>query len=227
MLPDIDEYYSKVYPTLREITRPAPGARQLIELAREKEWQVVLATNPLFPATATRQRLEWAGFNPDEPPFIFVTSFENMHFSKPNPAYFAEILARLGCPEEPAIVIGNDISEDILPGSEAGIPTYWITNNHADLGIIPNPGRPQGTLEDLYTWLSSIDPESLHPDFSTVPAILSQMPATPAMFSTLAGSLADKILNRRPSEGEWSITEIFCHLRDVECEVNLPRLGPD
>ena len=28
----------------------------------------------------------------------------------------------------------------------------------------------------------------------------------------------------RPSASEWSLTEIVCHLRDVEQEVNLPRL---
>ena len=28
----------------------------------------------------------------------------------------------------------------------------------------------------------------------------------------------------RPLEGEWSVTEILCHLRDVEREVNIPRL---
>jgi hypothetical protein len=29
---------------------------------------------------------------------------------------------------------------------------------------------------------------------------------------------------RQPNAGEWSLTEILCHLRDVDQDVNLPRL---
>jgi hypothetical protein len=36
--------------------------------------------------------------------------------------------------------------------------------------------------------------------------------------------LATQQWTRRPAEKEWSLTEILCHLRDVDSEVNLPRL---
>jgi hypothetical protein len=31
-------------------------------------------------------------------------------------------------------------------------------------------------------------------------------------------------LKQRPLNNEWSLTEILCHLRDTELEINLPRL---
>src|SRR5258706_3918862 len=45
--------------------------------------------------------------------------------------------------------------------------------------------------------------------------------------AALIGELSDwpsERWPRRPADGEWSLTEIVCHLRDVELEVNLPRL---
>jgi hypothetical protein len=51
------------------------------------------------------------------------------------------------------------------------------------------------------------------------------MYATPAALSTLVNGMDDAELCKQPAVGEWSLTEIFCHLRDVECEVNLPRLA--
>ena len=34
-----------------------------------------------------------------------------------------------------------------------------------------------------------------------------------------------KTWRRRPAPGEWSVTEVICHLYDVELEVHLPRLN--
>jgi hypothetical protein len=36
--------------------------------------------------------------------------------------------------------------------------------------------------------------------------------------------LSPEAWTRRPAPKEWCLTEIACHLRDVEAEVNLPRL---
>jgi len=48
--------------------------------------------------------------------------------------------------------------------------------------------------------------------------------ATPAALDTLTASLSSESWSRSPAEQEWNLTEIVCHLRDVEREVNLPRL---
>ncbi len=56
------------------------------------------------------------------------------------------------------------------------------------------------------------------------------MLATPATISGLLPSLLKREqatgpdMKRRPVSNEWSLTEILCHLRDTEREINMPRL---
>jgi len=49
------------------------------------------------------------------------------------------------------------------------------------------------------------------------------LPASVAVLHTLALNAPVAYWTSRPAPGEWSLTEILCHLRDVEREVNLPR----
>jgi len=225
LIPSVDDFYSQVYPTLQSMTSPVPGAREVVDFAMEQGWKVVIATNPVFPATATRQRIEWAGFPAQKYPFDLVTSFENMHFAKPNPAYYAEILSQLGSEDTSVLMAGNDWSEDVFPARQAGIAGYLVTPSNNPVLPPDDDTLPHGSMKEFSTWLQKNRYESLEPDFSGVPAILSQMAATPAALATLFGHLAQKNLKVRPAADEWSLTEIFCHLRDVECDVNLPRLA--
>ena len=81
----IQEFYAVKYSALKTTTRQNPAAIQLVEDFFRRGWQVVVATNPLFPRTAILQRLEWAGLPVEKYPFLFVPSYENLHFSKPHP----------------------------------------------------------------------------------------------------------------------------------------------
>jgi len=55
----------------------------------------------------------------------------------------------------------------------------------------------------------------------TLPVLLAAHIA--AVSSVLTGA-SDPVWKLRPSTTEWSLTEIMCHLRDVDQEVNLPRM---
>jgi phosphoglycolate phosphatase-like HAD superfamily hydrolase len=81
----IDHFYKARYPTLQAITHVRPEAVPLVEALLRAGYQVVIATNPLYPQTAIEQRLDWAGVR--HYPYALVTYMENSHFSKPNPAY--------------------------------------------------------------------------------------------------------------------------------------------
>jgi hypothetical protein len=41
---------------------------------------------------------------------------------------------------------------------------------------------------------------------------------------TFGSSLPDELWNKSSKLGEWCFTEIICHLRDTDHEINLPRL---
>ena len=227
--PRIDQFYEEIFPTLSYLTSPRPEAVEMIAWALEQGAQLAIATNPLFPLSAIHHRMRWAGLPPEEIPFSVVSTYETFHFAKPNPAYFAEVLGRMGWPEGPVVMVGDDIERD-LPGSNAlGLPTYWIdtSDTEAPAGITM-AGR--GSIADLRPWLEQTDLSTLEPAFSTPESLIAIMLSTPAVISGLLnpllklGRAEGPVLKQCPLTNEWSLTEILCHLRDTELEINLPRL---
>jgi len=227
--PRIDQFYDDAFPTLRTLTNLRPEAIELVEWAAEQGVRMAVATNPLFPLVAIHHRLRWAGLPPEDYPFVVVSTYEVFHFAKPNPAYFAEVLGRMGWPEGPVVMVGDDIKRDLHGSSALGLPTYWISAHDTDLpaGISYN-GR--GTIADLRPWLERTDLSMLEPAFSTQESLIALMLSSPAVISGLLsdflkpGQAVGTALKQRPIANEWSLTEILCHLRDSEQEINLPRL---
>ncbi len=220
----ISAFYQDVYPTLRSVTSPKPEAIQFVEQALQRGFRVAVATNPLFPRTAILQRLAWAGLSPSDYPFDLISSYETFHFAKPNPAFFTEVMGQLGWPTGPAVMVGNSLSDDILPAAQAGLRTYYLEDSATSSnGSMHIPGA-SGTLENLIDWLDRLDPEGDTLVSAEPPTILNILKSTPAALSTIGFPLVASEWSQRPSADEWSLTEITCHLRDVEREVNLERL---
>jgi FMN phosphatase YigB (HAD superfamily) len=220
----IDSFYTEDFPKLRGLTQFRPEAVRVVEEIIHRGDQAAIATNPLFPRTAIEQRLGWAGLPPGQVPFAMVPSNETFHFAKPNPAYYAEYLAQLGWPKTPVIMVGNDIESDIKAASQIGIPVFWITDDGESAWVEKAPLPPYGNLTDLIPWMDKSSHEILQTNFSTPDALLAVLRSTPAALDTLR-QRKNADLDKRPFQGEWSISEVICHLRDVENEVNLPRLN--
>jgi len=218
----IDRFYDENFPALGATTRPIPEAVRLVDWAFAQGYRVVIATNPFFPLKAVQHRLRWAGLPPEKYPFALVTSYETFHFTKETVAYYPEVLAQLGWPEDPAVMVGDDIEREVKPTQAAGFPVFWVRKTGkttTDAG-----GVPEGTLESFRGWLEKTDPETLKISFKTPQALLANLRSTPAAIATLVGSLPPDGWRRQPAPAEWCLNEIICHLRDVECEVNLPRI---
>lgn len=221
----LNNFYKIEFPKLRDFTSQRPEAIQLIKNAFERGWQIVIATNPLFPATAVHQRLVWAGLPPDEYPFALITDFETSHFSKPNPAYYAEILASLCWPDGPVVMVGNDLENDILPAEALGLPTYWLCEDKLENNFDGrHPLSEQGQFSGLEAWLERVEKETQSSHFESITGITSTLLVTPGVVANFTTSLDPQKWNQRPKKGEWNLTEILCHLRDVDQEVNLPRI---
>ena len=224
----LDIFYRDVFPTLESVTNKNEEAIPFVEWAFGQGYRLAIATNPLFPLAAIHHRLRWAGLPPEKYPFEIVSAYENFHFSKPNSAFYAEIAARMGWPDGAILVVGNDVKADLTPAQTLGFPTFWIHTEDAS----PNGFQPtaSGRLADLRPWLEGTDHSTLEPDVSSPEALIALMLATPAAISGLQPSLSKRgqvpgpELKRRPVPNEWSLTEVLCHLRDTELEINLPRL---
>jgi FMN phosphatase YigB (HAD superfamily) len=219
----IDHFYAEDFPRLQELTRLKPDAVRVVKKLLDRGDQAAVATNPLFPRTAILQRLSWAGLPADQVTFALIPSYETFHFAKPNPAYFAEFLGQLGWPKIPVIMVGNDIESDIGAARKLGLPVFWMnTDGNSDWtgqGTIP----PHGEFTDLIPWLDSSTNEPLPTNFTSSSALLAVLRSTPAVLATLCRQRIT-ILGERPAAKEWSSSEVLCHLRDVDKEVNLTRL---
>jgi len=153
--PIFEQFYAKEFPKLRPLTQPRPEARPLVEWAFERGLQVAIATNPLFPRSPIEQRLEWAGVPITKFGYTLVTSYEIMHATKANPAYYREILAHLGRQPDECLMVGDNWEWDVANAALVGIPAYWI----AEPGEAPpaDDVTPvgQGTLTDLWKMVKS------------------------------------------------------------------------
>ena len=218
----IDEFYDDVFPKISEVTKPIPGVVEFIEWAFSAGHRVVIATSPYFPRKATYHRLRWAGLPPEKYPFPIISSYEDFHFTKPNPAYFAEVLGRLGWPDDPILMVGNDVDQDLIPAATLGLATY----HSVDITPTTNGFVATGTgrMAELRAWLEGVNPAALMPQFSTPASLMALLRATPAALSGLLEPIGAEVLSGRIAEGEWSVTEVLCHMRDVEQEVDQVRI---
>ncbi len=160
----IDHFYDEVFPRLGSLTTPIPEAVRLVDWAFEQGHRVVIATNPLFPLKAIQHRLRWAGLPPEKYPFALVTSYETFHFTKETVAYYPEILAQVGWPDDPVVMVGDDIEREVKPTQAAGLSVFWVRKTDeipAELA-----GIPQGPLASLRDWLETASPDALKVSFA-------------------------------------------------------------
>ena len=219
----IDRFYQEVFPTLRNLTDPRPEAVSLVEWSLAQGCRASIATNPLFPRTAIYQRMDWAGLPAKDYRFEVVSSYETFHFTKPNPAYFAEVLARMGWPKGPVLMVGDDPVNDIAGSSDLGLASFWI-DGHKGAEKARESVVGVGSLTDLRAWLMANDLSRLAPSLTSHASQLAVLRATPAAMGGMLAGIKASSLVQRPFPDEWSLTEIVCHLRDTEMEVNLPRI---
>jgi hypothetical protein len=152
-----------------------------------------------------------------------VTSYEEMHFAKPNPAYYTEILSLIGWPDSPVVMVGDDKTADIMPSRELGLATYLISEDDYAQGG-ENPPLGIGSLDGVIPWIDSLPEENLIPNLNSQAASLAIHRSTPAALDTIFSSLPKETWRINPQDGEWSLTEICCHLRDVDREIYIPRI---
>ena len=211
----IENFYDNIFPSLAGLTSQKPTARPFVDWARGRGYRLAIATDPLLPRKAAHHRLRWAGFEPSE--FELISSYEDFHFSKMHAAYYGEILGRLGWPEGAVVMIGNDGARDIIPAQQIGLATYQVDDtagSESDGG-----SSPHGDLPGARAWLESTGLDALTPTLHSAEAVLGILSATPAAFQGLTQNLRAAAWSQS-KPGDWSLTELICHLRDTEREIH-------
>jgi FMN phosphatase YigB (HAD superfamily) len=126
LTPLFDDFYACDYPELRAYIQPIQESRGVVARAIDLGYKTVIATLPVFPGTAIRQRMEWGGIADLE--YVLVTDYQTMHASKPHSAYYREIAAMIGCAPEDCVMVGNEVENDMLPAKRAGMKTFFVTS---------------------------------------------------------------------------------------------------
>jgi len=150
--PIFDRFYEEHFPKLKVHTEPNEMAYKIVETAKEQGRKIIIATNPVFPRAAIHERLNWLGLL--DFPFELVTVYEESHFCKPQPLFFKEALDRANLSPDNAIMIGNDMQEDMV-ASQIGMDTYLVTDYLVDRGKPTYKVTQTGTLDDLMQQLKA------------------------------------------------------------------------
>lgn len=141
-----DDFYRNEFAGVKEVCGYHPKAAETVRVLKEKGFRVALATNPIFPQIATAQRIRWTGLAPED--FELFTTYENSHYCKPNLSYYEEVLERLGVTPQECLMVGNDVSEDMI-AEKLGMKVFLLTDcliNKEDKDISV---YPSGSFEQL------------------------------------------------------------------------------
>lgn len=148
-----DTFYDAGYLKTKASVQENEWIRRSINLLKEKGYQLVLATNPIFPLKAILHRIRWAGFEPEE--FSYISSFEKNHFCKPQIKYYEEVLTQIGKSPEECLMVGNDVQEDMII-SQLGVKTYLINNHILNRTTEPIQVDHQGDYEAFFDFVKEL-----------------------------------------------------------------------
>ncbi len=146
-----DSFYLNEFNNLKELCGYNDNAPKLVSALKKQGYKLILATNPAFPPIATRSRLKWAGVNPDD--FDYISTYDNSSFCKPTLGYYKEILSKNNLLPSDCIMIGNDVSEDMVI-SKLGVEVFLLTEclinkNDEDISKYNN-----GNFKDLFNYFN-------------------------------------------------------------------------
>ncbi len=146
-------FYETDFHQLKEASRKSSLASDLVTMVRNKGYDAVLATTPLFPWQGTHARLAWAGIDPSL--FSLITTYEDFSYAKPYLGYYHEILKHRGVQSSHCMMIGNDVREDMV-AQELGMDVFLVTDcliNEQQASLEP---YRKGSLQDLYTFCEEL-----------------------------------------------------------------------
>ena len=149
--PVFDDFYKTDFGNVKEDCGFNPKAGETVKKLKADGFNLILATNPIFPSVATESRIGWSGVDKND--FLIYTTYEKSHYCKPNPKYYEEILDKLNLKAEESLMVGNDIEEDMIART-LGMQVFLLTDcliNKKDRDIA---AYPSGSFDELYDYIS-------------------------------------------------------------------------
>jgi FMN phosphatase YigB (HAD superfamily) len=148
----LEEFYKGNFEKVRVSCGFNPEASLLVRKLTKEGKTVILATNPVYPASAMEKRINWAGLEYSD--FKFVSAYENSKYCKPSPMYYKEILDKFSLDPKETLMVGNDFLRD-MAAKEVGISVFLLTDcpencEGADIESVPN-----GSFNQLRSYIDN------------------------------------------------------------------------
>lgn len=147
-----EDFYAKDFGAAKTLCGYNKKAEKTIQKVKELGYRVALATNPIFPKIATESRIRWAGLSPED--FELCTTYENTCYCKPNPEYYRDIAERLGVQPEECLMVGNDVTEDMI-AETVGMKVFLLSNCLINKERKDINQYPRGSFEQLLQFIKN------------------------------------------------------------------------
>lgn len=151
--PILEDFYMNEFKKLKAVANPNQVVREIIENLKVKGYNLVIATNPLFPRQAILHRIEWAGLDPKD--FILITDYETMHYCKPQLEYYMEILTIIDKTPLECLMVGNDVQED-LAAEQLNIKTFLVTDHIINRNSYEARADHRGDYNELLQYVKQL-----------------------------------------------------------------------
>ena len=145
-----EDFYAEDFETAKTLCGYNKKAEKTIQKVKQLGYRVALATNPIFPKIATESRIRWAGLAPED--FELCTTYENTCYCKPNPEYYWDIAERLGVQPEECLMVGNDVTEDMI-AETVGMKVFLLSNCLINKERKDINQYPRGSFEQLLQFI--------------------------------------------------------------------------
>ncbi len=150
--PLFDRFYREDFDKVQQSCGYDPRAAETVKIIKDMGYRVALATNPLFPSIATEKRISWTGLSHED--FELFTTYENSRYCKPSLNYYRDVISALGVSAEECLMVGNDVTEDMV-ASKLGMRVFLLTDN-----IINKNGEditvyPRGSFDELVEYIKT------------------------------------------------------------------------
>ncbi len=155
--PIFDDFYKNDFQLAKEKCGFTPKAAETVAKLKAMGFNLVLATNSIFPAVATESRIRWAGLEPED--FELYTTYENSSFCKPNINYYKEILSRTGYSPEECLMVGNDVGEDMV-AEKIGMKVFLLTDCLINKSGEDISKYSNGSFEELLSFISELSEQN-------------------------------------------------------------------
>lgn len=157
--PGLQELFDAAYePVFGAALRVFPDVAPLLVAAREAGVAVGLLTNSS--QDYTERKLRIAGL---EGRFDRLFTRDTLGFGKPDPRVFAAACAALGEPPAQILSVGDNLTWDVLPAADAGMPCAWLrrpgsAHAAAEIALARDRGvTVVESLEAVVAWLLPVD----------------------------------------------------------------------